>query len=147
MAAAESEHQQAHRGSRPLEDSGTMTWASLERARSSRKQRNSFVRKGRSQPTIKAKEHGPCFLTDDWSVGAVSFRCLNAVRIPPSGPSPGQRSSSTGQAAPAYLPLGATILTSWQTVANKPPVRSSMLFPASFTSALSVPKRVLPPPA
>src|SRR6266481_107210 len=147
MAAVEAEHQQAQRGSSRPEASGTMIAASLERARSVRKRRNSVVRKGMSQLRIKAKEHGSRSNSGVLSRESVSLRRWRAVRIPPRGPWPGQRSAITGHGASAYFPAAATMVTSWQTLASNSPVRWSIVFPSSRTSALSVPKRVLPPPA
>src|SRR5258708_4736477 len=147
MAAVEAEHQQGQRGSSRPEAYGTMIVASLERARPVRKRRNSVVRKGMSQLRIKAKEHGSRPNSGVLSRESVSLRRWRAVRIPPRGPWPGQRSAITGHGASAYFPAAATMVTSWQTPASNSPVRWSIVFPSNRISALSVPKRVLPPPA
>src|SRR6266700_1977493 len=67
--------------------------------------------------------------------------------IPPSGPSPGQRSSTIPAPKPAYLLAAATIFTSFVTRRSISIMRSSIGAPATSTSALSRPNRVLPPPA
>src|SRR6266567_1652219 len=66
--------------------------------------------------------------------------------IPPSGPSPGQRSSTIPAPKPAYLLGAATNLTSFVTRRSISIMRSSIGAPATSTSALSRPNRVLPPP-
>src|SRR5258707_103335 len=129
MAATEAEHQQAQRGSSRREASGTMIVASLERARSVRKRRNSVVRKGMSQLRIKAKEHGSRPNSGVLSRESVSLRRWRAVRIPPRGPRPALRSAITGHGSSAYFPTAATMVTSWQTLASNSPVRWSIVFP------------------
>src|SRR5690348_16041694 len=129
--------QQAHNGSGPFAEFAATTSARLFAARSVRNLSQSSVRNGMSQLTIRAQSGFALWL-------AASSK---AVTIPPSGPSPGQRSSTIRAPAAAYFPAAATTAASSVTRRNSSIVRSIIDVPWNSTSALSRPKRVLPPPA
>src|SRR6266481_3580651 len=106
-------------------------------ARSQRRAIHSRVRNGMSQLRIR-------FHSGRAAVRAASS---SAVMIPPSGPSPGQRSSTVVTPNAAYLFAAATIFTSFVTCRSSSIMRFSIGVPPTSTSALSRPNRVLPPPA
>src|SRR5258708_21659619 len=81
------------------------------------------------------------------SLGAFFGASSKAVKIPPSGPSPGQRSTTVLTCSSDALRSAATIATSEQTDATTVTVRSNMDLPSNSASALSAPNRDLPPPA
>src|SRR6266568_1887745 len=119
--------QQAQSGSGPDAEYGKTTCALLLVARSQRKASHSSVRNGMSQLTIRF--HSP------FAGFVAAFS--SAVMIPPSGPSPGQRSSTIAAPNPAYLLGAATIFTSFVTRRSISIMRSSIGAPATSTSALS----------
>src|SRR5438445_486506 len=88
-------------------------------------------------------------LTIRFHSGRVALRSASssAVMIPPSGPSPGQRSSTISAPNAAYLPATPTIFTGLVTLCNSSIIPSSIGLPPISASALSRPNRVLPPPA
>src|SRR5579859_594038 len=129
--------QQAQSGSHPCALFGTAASASLFIARRTRKLSQSAVSIGISQLTIKFHE----------SFSPPFFASSNAVRIPPSGPSPGQRSGIVSTAPALSFTVGETTFTEGTTVASKLTVRRNIVCPCSSASALSVPNRELAPPA
>src|SRR5467141_1100455 len=129
--------QQAHNGSSPCADCGVTTSAPLARARSAMYISHSLVRNGMSHPIIKFHSAPP----------PVSLVVSNAVMIPASGPWPSQRSLMSVMPSPAYLCGAAITVTSFVTSLSSDCIRRSIGVPPILTSALSRPKRVLPPPA
>ena len=109
--------QQAHNGSHPNCDSGNTTSASLAAARSHKYSSHLRVRKGISQPTIK-------FHTGRFELVDVS---ANAVKIPPNGPCPGQRSATIFAGASEYFPSAATIRTFPHTTKTNSAVRDNIV--------------------
>src|SRR5215469_13426840 len=79
IADVEWRDQQAQSGSSRPELSGTMTKAWLERARSFRKARNSFVRNGMSQLRMMANGHGPWTMVKNRSGGLLACKECSAV--------------------------------------------------------------------
>src|SRR6266478_1330516 len=128
--------QQAHSGSGPDVECGKTTCALLVPARSQRRASHSRVRNGMSQ--LRIRFHS--------GRAAVRPASSSAVMIPPSGPSPGQRSSTVVTPNAVYLFAAATILTSFVTCRSSSIMRFSIGVPPTSTSALSRPNRVLPPP-
>ncbi len=129
--------QHVQSGSGPCPECARTTCASLFAARSTRKFIQSAVKKGMSQLTI----------TFHTRAGSFSCASSKAVTIPPSGPSPGQRSHRTSAPNSAYFPGAATTFTLSPISRSNAIIRASMGFPANSTRALSRPNRVLPPPA
>src|SRR6266852_599042 len=129
--------QQAHNGSSPCADRGATTSALLAWARSARYVSHSRVRNGMSHPTIKFHSAPP----------PVSLVICSAVMIPASGPWPSQRSAMQVTPSGAYLRGAAITFTCFVMPPSSDRIRKSIGAPPISTSALSRPKRVLPPPA
>src|SRR5260370_14833103 len=129
--------QQAQSGSGPDAECANKTCALLFAARSLKNRSQSDVKNGISQLTIRFHSSLSAFVAESSS----------PVMIPPSGPSPGHRSSITSAPNAIYLPGTATIFTCFWTPPGHPLLRSRIGVPPTSTSALSPPNHVLPPPA
>src|SRR4029077_9964479 len=129
--------QQAHNGSRPCADRGATTSALLAWARSARYVSHSRVRNGMSHPTIK-------FHSAPLPISSV---VCSVVMIPASGPWPSHRSPIVVTPSAEYLCGVAITFTSFATSLSSDRICKSIGAPPISTSALSRPKRVLPPPA
>src|SRR5580698_5520721 len=130
--------QQAHSGSSPCFDSGTTTSARLATARSATCRNHSLVRNGMSQPMTKLQK----------SVATVASLVSSAVMIPPSGPSPGQRSAMHSTPMCEYFAASPMIRTGVLVAVCRTRQRRAISgSPSNSASALSRPNRRLPPPA
>src|SRR5258708_15741247 len=128
--------QQAQSGSGPDAECGNKTCALLFAARSLRNRSQSDVKNGISQLTIRFHSCLSAFVAEYSS----------AVMVPPSGPSPGHRSSITSAPNATYLPATATIFTCFVTPRTSSIIRSPLGVPPTSPPTFALPNRGLPPP-